>query len=165
MLDRETLVRQLPLLLPLAVAWASQQEQRILQEGVALTSPELVDARAAGVAHPDRIRLLRVESVPVLDQPQLRAAAEAVHFLTPETRGLTLQYGILVRDDCWKQRHLLVHEFGHTAQYERMGGIEPFLQRYLMECLTMGYANSLMELEVRGIADRIAPAGSAGLLL
>ena len=75
MLDRQTLVTQLPALLPLAVAWAAAEEQRILREGVALTNAELDDARAAGVQYPDRMRVLRVESVPVPQQPELRAAA------------------------------------------------------------------------------------------
>lgn len=145
-------------LLPLAVEWASAEEARILHEGVALSPNELADARAAGVTAPEKIRLLRAESVPLPAQPQLRAAAEAVHFLTPETRGLTLRYGIFVRWDCWQDRHLLVHEFGHTAQYERAGSIAAFLQQYLMQCLTIGYANSPMELEVAQIADRVCAA-------
>lgn len=155
MQDRQSLVAQFEILLPLAAEWAAAEEARILRDGVALTNEELADARAAGVDQPERIRLLRVEAVPLPKNPQLRAAAETVHFLTPETRGLTIQYGIFVRYDCWKDRHLLAHEFGHTAQYERLGGIAPFLQKYLMECLTIGYANAPMELEVAQMADRI----------
>lgn len=158
MLDRETLISQFPSLLPLAVEWAAAEEARVLRDGISLTDAQLSDARTAGVEQPDRIRLLRVEAVPFPQQPQLRAAAETVHFLTPETRGLTLRYGIFVRYDCRNDRHLLVHEFGHTAQYERLGGIGPFLQKYLTECLTIGYANAPMELEVTEIANRICPA-------
>lgn len=158
MKDRQSLLAEFEQLLPLAIEWASGEEARVLREGVALSPNELADATAAGVKEPQRIRLLRVESVPVPANPQLRAAAEAVHFLSPETRGLTLRYGIFVRWDCWQDRHLLAHEFGHTAQYERMGGIAQFLQQYLLECLTIGYANAPMELEVVQIADRICAA-------
>ncbi|MEY2545624.1 MAG: hypothetical protein QOG48_741 [Verrucomicrobiota bacterium] len=158
MKDRQVLLSEFEQLLPLAIEWATAEEARVLTEGVALSENELADARAAGVKEAQRIRLLRVESVPIPAHPQLRAAAETVHFLTPETRGLTLRYGIFVRWDCWQDRHLLAHEFGHTAQYERLGGIAPFLQRYLMECLTIGYANAPMELEVAQIADRICAA-------
>jgi len=87
--------------------------------------------------------------------PQLRAAAETIHFLSPETRGLTLQYGILLRWDCWRERPLIAHELVHSAQYERLGGILPFLRQYLVECLTIGYANAPMELEAAEMAARV----------
>jgi hypothetical protein len=45
----------------------------------------------------------------------------------------------------------------HTAQYERLGGIEPFLRRYLYECATVGYTNSTMESEAAATAARILP--------
>jgi hypothetical protein len=35
----------------------------------------------------------------------------------------------------------------HTAQYERLGGIEPFLRQYLRECLTIGYPEAPLEQE------------------
>ena len=158
MKDRQSLLGEFEQLLPLAIEWATAEEARVLTEGVALAENEAAVARAAGVKEPGRIRLLRVESVPIPAHPQLRAAAETVHFLTPETRGLTLRYGIFVRWDCWQDRHLLAHEFAHTAQYERAGSIGTFLQQYLMECLTIGYANAPMELEVARIADRICAA-------
>jgi hypothetical protein len=126
-----------------------------LREGVPLTEQELADARALGVREPQRIRLLRVECVPFPAQPQLRAAAEAIHFLSPETRGLTLQYGIFVRWDRWRDRALIAHELVHTVQYERLGGILPFLRQYLNECLTIGYSNAPMELEAATESARI----------
>ncbi len=101
MKDRQLLLAEFETLLPLAAEWAAAEEQRVLREGVPLSERELADARAIGVGEPKRIRLLRVEIVPIPANPQLRAAAEAVHFLSPETRGLTLQYGIFVRWDCW----------------------------------------------------------------
>jgi hypothetical protein len=156
MKDRQTVLDQFETMLPLAAEWAAAEEARVLREGTALSQPELADAGAVGVREPQRIRILRVESVPIPAHPQLRAAAEAIHFLSPETRGLTLQYGIFVRWDCWQDRHLRLHEFVHTAQYERHGGILPFLRQYLLECLTIGYANAPMELEAAELAARVS---------
>ena len=154
MKDRQSILAEFETLLPLAAEWAATEEQRILREGVALSEQELADAAAMGVREPERIRLLRVESVPMPENRELRAAAEAVHFLSPETRGLTLQYGIFMRWDCWQDRHILVHEFAHTVQYERLGGILPFLRQYLYQCLTIGYANAPMELEAADAAAK-----------
>lgn len=146
-MNRDSVIAQLPSLLPSAVQWAAAEEQRILDQGVPLTPSEIEDAKAVGVHNPEAIRLLRVKKIPRPDQPALRAACDAVDFLTGETRGLTLGHGIFVREDCWRERALVVHELVHVAQYEHFDGIEPFLRQYLTECLTVGYPAAPMEQE------------------
>ena len=69
----------------------------------------------------------------------LRQAAEATQLISPLTGGLTLRYGIFIRADCRGHRALVVHELGHTLQYERLGGFDAFLRQYLSECITIGY--------------------------
>jgi hypothetical protein len=146
-MENGTLQSQFELLLPLAANWASEQEQRILREGVPLSDREISDARAVGVKEPERVRLLPIEAIPSPAHPVLRAACQATDFVPAAPRGLTLHYGVFVRSDCWGDRALLVHELVHTAQYERLGGIEPFLRQYLIECATVGYSKSSMESE------------------
>jgi len=63
------LLNLFPLLLLIAVRWAERAERRILQEGVPLNEPHLTDARLMGVEHPERIRLLRVDSIPLPGNP------------------------------------------------------------------------------------------------
>ncbi len=75
---------------------------------------------------------------------------------TPATCGLTLRYGIFVRSDCWGDRNLVAHELAHTAQYERLGGIEAFLRQYLFECLTIGYPEAPMEQEAIAAVSQLA---------
>ena len=154
-MNQESILSQFEMLLPLAAAWATEQEQRIVREGVPLSQREVGDASSVGVREPERIRLLRVEAIPRPSQPQLKAACDAIDFLTPATRGLTLGYGIFIRSDCWGDRLLVVHELAHVAQYERLGGILAFLRKYLFECLTMGYAAAPLELEAIAVAARV----------
>jgi hypothetical protein len=146
---------QFEILLPLACEWAASQEQRILAKGEALSDTMLADAGAVGVAAPERVRLLYVPEIPIPDDPALRAAVEETQFLSPLTRGLTLRYGIFIRFDCRSDRTMVIHELGHTAQYERLGGFDPFLRRYLFECLTIGYPEAPMEQEVIALTERI----------
>lgn len=141
--------------LPIARAWVATQERRILVAGVPLDEQQLMDARAAGVNQPQRIRLLRVKTVPSLRLRSLRAAALKLGVLSPHTAGLTARYGIFIREDFWRHRALLVHEFAHTAQYERLGGIKPFLRAYLRECLEEGYPLGPLEMEAAAAARRI----------
>ena len=160
-MNQESVLLQFELLLPLAVTWATEQEQNIVCAGVPLSEKEVTDARAIGVLNPNQVRLLQVETIPRPFQPQLRAACEAINFLTPATRGLTLGYGILIRSDWWEDRLLIVHELVHIAQYERFGGILPFLGSYLFECLTVGYSAAPLEQEAIAIAARVcASSGS-----
>jgi len=152
-MNREILLAQFDRLLPVAARWAEALEARILREGVPLLREELADAKALGVREPESVRLVCLASVPTPDDLTLRTAAAAVQFLTPATRGLALRYGIFVRRDCWRDRRLVAHELAHTAQYERLGGIEPFLRQYLFECLTIGYPAAPLEQEAIGALE------------
>ncbi|PYJ26085.1 MAG: hypothetical protein DME91_00515 [Verrucomicrobia bacterium] len=81
--------------------------------------------------------------------------ADATQLISALTGGLTLRYGIFIRSDCRFNRAMVVHELGHTAQYERLGGFESFLRQYLSQCLTIGYPEAPMEQEVISLAARI----------
>src|SRR5688572_21623733 len=109
-------------LLPLACAWAEEQEVIILRDGVSLTAAQITDAQRIGVAHPEQVRLRVIDEIPMPGNPMLRAAAESTGLISSFTAGLTLRYGIFIRADCWGERRLIVHELAHTAQYERLGG-------------------------------------------
>lgn len=149
-------LQQLEMLLPLASAWAAEQERDILQTGVALTESQLADARRAGVVQPERVRLLRVPQIPTPTHPALAAAAAATGLISPRTAGLTVRHGIFIRADCWGQRRLVVHELVHTSQYERLGGFEAFLRPYLLECVTPpGYPHGPMEQEAVATSARL----------
>jgi hypothetical protein len=157
-MDRQTAIDQLEQILPLAVQWAAEQERRVLCQGVHLSPIEMSDARAIGVRNPERVRLLRVAAVPVPVHPMLRAAAASINFLTAAPRGLALDYGIFIRTDHWRDRALIAHELVHTAQFQRLGGILPFLQTYIFQCATVGYPNAPLELEAIATAARVCSA-------
>lgn len=142
-------------LLPLAVEWAQNQENNILQNGTPLSEAQLSDAKLASVISPEKIRLLKVPYIPTPDHPVLIEAAEATRLITPQTDGLTVRYGIFIKEQHFKNRQLCVHEFIHTSQYERLGGFLQFLQKYLMECIQIGYPAAPMEQEAIQGAKKI----------
>jgi hypothetical protein len=140
--------QEFEMLLPLACAWADEQESAILASGVPLTQSQLADATRVGITQPEHVRLLAVPRIPLPKHPLLAAAATATDLILPSTQGLTLRYGIFLQADCWGQRSLIVHELVHTSQYERLGGFEAFLRRYLLECVTPpGYPFGALEQE------------------
>ena len=151
----DILLEQFETLLPLASEWAERQEEHILARGTPLSDSELSDAGQIGVQQPERVRLLRVDSIPMPEHPALQVAAEITGLSTPHTAGQTLRHGIFIRSDCWGDRNLVVHELVHTAQYERLGGIEEFLRKYLYECITIGYPEAPMEQEAITTQQRI----------
>jgi hypothetical protein len=143
-------------LLPLACRWVEEQERGILRDGLPLNPEQLEIARKVGIRELGRIRLLEVDEVPEPEDPLLQAAAEAAGLISLLTSGLTARYGIFIRSDYWGNRQLLAHELAHVAQYERLGGIEPFLRRYLTECLNAGYPNGELEQEAKAVEKRFA---------
>ena len=156
-MHRASSTSRLEILLPFAADWAAEQEQRILRDGVELSEQQTSYAKLAGVKEPERVRLLHVEAIPAPTHPLLSAAYSAINLPGATPRGLTLGYGIFIRADCAEDRHLLIHELAHTSQYERFGGIVPFLKKYLLECFTLGYRSSPLELEANSLATRIFP--------
>jgi hypothetical protein len=136
-----------PLLLGYVTRWIAAQERRILAEGSPLTERGLSDARRIGVLHPERVRLLRVAKVPQPGGALIALLARCVDMPSDDTAGLTACYGIFIRANEWGDRGLVAHELAHTAQYERLGGVRPFLRQYLTECLTTGYHGASLELE------------------
>ena len=153
--ELKDLQAQFERMLPLAVQWAAEQQERILGEGVPLSVREMADALKAGVKDPERIRLLEVEIIPSPSHPVLVAAYQQINVAPAAPRGLTLHYGIFVRSDYWRDRALILHELVHTAQYERLGGIVPFLRQYFLECATVGYNKSALEKEASTTGSRI----------
>lgn len=146
----------LPAALPIAVRWARRHETRIRERGFPLDPGALQDAWDVGVRHPELIRVLLAPSIPDVPLPPLRWAARTAGLSLAGAAGLSLGYGLYVRSDCFPDRQLLVHECVHTAQYERLGGLRPFLHRYLEECLRFGYLNAPLEREAVRIACRFS---------
>jgi hypothetical protein len=142
-------------LIPRGTIWAQEQEQLILKNGAPLLPPQLEDAKIIPVKNPEKIRLLSVNQIPLPEDPELKVAVQTIQLITPHTVGLTLQYGIFIRNDHWNSRELIVHELVHTSQYERFGGIQQFLNRYLMECIQIGYPNAPLEQEAINKAKSI----------
>ena len=145
----------LPVMLPVGCAWIARQERRILAEGVPLSPAQLADARALGLAEPERVRLLYLPQIPLPSNPVVRWLGKRTGTLSEETVGLSARYGIFLRTPYHEDRHLLAHELTHTRQYERLSGIRPFLRRYLHECLAIGYYEAPMEWEAIEAADAL----------
>lgn len=141
--------------LPLATAYAEEQETIVLRDGTPLTDTQCADAYLAGVKEPGRIRMLQVAAIPVPTQPVLAKANEYVGMIGPHSTTMTYGYAVMIRTDRWSERAALVHELVHVAQYERFGGITPFLKAYLQECLTVGHANSPLEHEATDLTKKI----------
>lgn len=148
-----------------ALAWVAWMERRVVVRGEPLDPRWLEAARALGVRRPERVRVHRVGQLPGHLPAGLRRALVRTGLLPPGLAGMALRYGILLREDCRDDATLLLHELAHTAQYERLGGIGPFLRCYLRECLGAGYGASQLEREATDAAlgqrDRLPGLESA----
>jgi len=157
-LERRAATATAQTLLPFATNWAEAQERRILSEGEPLSASDQALAARAGVLQPEQIRVLRVPQIPTPEHPVLRAAARAARFSLTGADGMALGYGIYlcthIDPASSDGRFTLAHEMGHVAQYEQLGGIAPFLVRFLTEILTEGYLASPLEIDADARAAR-----------
>ena len=142
-------------LLPVAVQWVAAKEQVALENGIALTTDQAADAAAAGVRRPEAIRIFRVAQIPLPKHPILKAAVDTAGLISPRTAAIAFRYGIFVKSAFVQHREVIVHEMVHTAQYENLGGISPFLEQYLSQCLAVGYHQAPLEAAAAATAARI----------
>ncbi|MCD6068184.1 MAG: hypothetical protein K0S33_3010 [Bacteroidetes bacterium] len=143
------------ILLPLASQWVEEQESIILAKGIELNADQQIDAYLAGVKDPLKIRLLKTDQIPLPEVPALRTKLRDIGLLGDNVSGLCLRHGIYIKAEFWNNRRILVHELAHTMQYERLGGIDVFLERYILECLSHGYPFGALEIEARKIEKMI----------
>lgn len=139
----------LELLLPKAVAWAEQQERKILAAGIPLSTAEIGLALRMGVRMPERIRIQTVVEFPRPEDPDLFEFADHAGFFSPNMHGLTLGYGVFIRNG-FRANRLVSHECRHVHQYERYESIEAFLRVYLDQIVRFGYSNSPLEIDAYG---------------
>lgn len=144
----------LPILLPSAIKWAEARANEVAQSGNCLNENEIGIARAVGVKQPEHIRIALVNSLPLPDDLQLRAAALQTGLLGPGMVGLTLGYSVLICNG-HKTTRLLSHEFRHVYQYEQHGSIAGFLPVYLQQIVENGYANAPFEIDARAYEMRV----------
>ena len=150
----------LPLLLPVAHAWAEKQQVIILEQGAPLTDCQQDDARSAGVRHPEKIRVMRVDMLPHPEDEDVMFVAKRIGLFSQGSVGLTLGYGIYLGFGHWDNRTVLVHECVHVGQYERLGGLRPFLEVYLRECIDPGYPFGALEREAILVTKELCKADS-----
>ncbi|PHM20670.1 MAG: hypothetical protein CK604_07095 [Curvibacter sp. PD_MW3] len=137
----------LSILIPEAVAWATEHEQEIRGRGIALVEHGITMAQRVGVQRPEQVRVLIVPQMPMpATTMKLRQVAETLGF--QEMAGLTLGYGIYLVQGRWDNT-LLCHELRHVQQYERKGGISSFMGEYLQQVLTHGYYSAPLEVDAR----------------
>ncbi len=142
------LKKDLPLLLPGAIAWAEARAEEVATNGNALTEVELDIARSVRVQRPALIRVAIVDTLPLPEDPMLRAAALQTGLLGPDMVGLTLGYSVLICRG-HEMRRLLSHELRHVYQYESHGGIAAFLPVYLQQIVEFGYSNAPFEKDAK----------------
>jgi hypothetical protein len=135
-------------ILPKAIAWAEARASEILASCAPLPDFGRMLAHLVGVNRPELIRVAEVASIPFPDDPELRAATLAAGLLGPNTAGLTLGYGIYIRQG-HRNNRLVSHECRHVHQYEEAGSIAAFLPAYLEQILSVGYAAAPFEVDAR----------------
>ena len=135
-------------ILPKAIAWAEARSSEILASGAPLSDFGSRLAHLAGVNLPERVRIAQVATIPLPEDPELREATLAAGLLGPDTIGLTLGYGIYIREGHSSNR-LMSHECRHVYQYEEAGSIAAFLPVYLEQILSVGYTAAPLEMDAR----------------
>lgn len=132
-----------------ATAWGEQQERHIASVGRALSPDEVKLAAKVGVRASEKIRVFIVSVVPFPEDPLIRAIGAQVGLAADSSGGMTLGYGVFIREDQKGRRDIWPHEFRHVAQYECFGSIKAFMFFYLKELLHFRYGLGPLEVDAK----------------
>ena len=144
-----------PFLSGYGAVWLRRHERNVLEHGKLLDACQFEDALRVGVRHPEEVRVLKADRVPMPFRRLALLCSRTLRTNQVEPVGLCAQYGIYVKESGESDRNVLVHELVHTKQYELAGGIKPFLRKYLLDCLSHGYSACEMESEAVRAANVI----------
>ncbi len=132
---------------PKAVLWVTQMEQACMEMGQPLLPQNRQDGEMIGIRELAAVRVMVLNEMPAPSDPELRQLAA----------GMTFGHGIVLKNGHYN-RHLIAHELGHVLQYERFGGIEPFLVAYIAEVVFPPYyPNGPLEQEAERLANNVCP--------
>lgn len=129
------------------VLWAKAVEAMVLERGRPLAGVECDDAKAMGVRESENVRVLETE---VWSFPESLMNLMGIEGCTNPSMSIaaTLGRAIIVRKNLFGALRLVLrHELAHVEQYERMGGIEPYLKEYFEQCRSFGYHAAPLERE------------------
>jgi hypothetical protein len=156
MIPREQFERNLPKV----VQWVAQMEQACSEIGQALLPQNRQDAETIGVREIGAVKVVVLNEMPTPQDSELRELAEQTNLISPATEGMTFGHGIVLKAG-FITRNLIAHELVHVLQYERFGGIEPFLAAYMPEvAFPPFYPKGPLEQEAIRIADIVCRTSS-----
>jgi hypothetical protein len=134
---------------PFMARWASEQERRILRDGMPLAAEQMMFTRALGITEPEEVRVLMIEPIPLPAPPWCVHIARRFGLPVFSPGGMALGRGVFLANGQWGSLH---HELVHVWQYQRCGGMLPFFRLYLRECLMDGYLEAPLEMEARSLS-------------
>ena len=84
-------------LVQLASTWVEEQENFILSKGIKLNSKQMDLASKIGIIEIEKVRLLKVDSIPLPLNLTLNEAIRFIGLISDKSIGITFRYGIYIR--------------------------------------------------------------------
>lgn len=137
------------LVLPPYIEWAKATELAGVQTGEPLDAKQLLIAQEIGIQHPEKVRLVYVDSVPFpYDNLMLKTVGEALGFIGEGivNNAQVFGYAIYVRRGYPLTTPQLAHELVHVLQIER-SDLQQVITQHFADLVTYGYENSPLEVE------------------
>ena len=142
----------LPYVMLMVIQLALERQDDCEKRGRALSNYELAIAEAVGVHYPKKVRLLFVDLISPPRRFILRTLAKVIGMDLSKAEAITFGHGITMRKDAFSLA-ILAHELRHVYQYEQLR-MEPFLESYLRDVITHGYAASWPEVDAQAFAAK-----------
>lgn len=139
------------LLTPLTLAWYAEIENKYLTTGRPLTENELPIARAAGVSHPERVRVVILGDFPFPSNKTLLLHTREYGYGSTTEGGRSVGYIVMLKAQHKDKRWIIARELAHVAQQEKMGRTA-YVRRFIAEHELLGRHRAPMVLDANNVA-------------
>lgn len=132
---------------PDTLAWYRACETAGLAQGHPLDAKQMALARAVGVQHPDRVRIVIGFTYPAPTSTTFNDRIRATIRSAPvPLAASTFGHAIFINPDDRHIRSVLAHELTHVAQFERLGMPE-FVHQFVLQLTLFGRLRAPLERE------------------
>lgn len=143
--------QQLPFeqLLKEYIEWAKETDKLGLESGEALDKEGLILAKEIGIQHPEKVRIVYVNSVPYpYENKALKTLGENLGLIGKDiiNNAQVFGYSIYVRNGYELDRPKLAHELVHVLQIER-ASLAKVVMQHMQDMTKYDYQDAPLEVE------------------
>lgn len=130
----------------MAASYVNHYDTLGYQEGQKISPCMIERARAIGVLNPEKVRIVNQTNLPKPSDALTLELYKKIGVDKDSVGALTLGHSIYIKPKYYQSYNILLHEFVHVMQMERLG-VKKYVEDYIVQSLSLDYYKVPLEAE------------------